>query len=285
MATVNSPAAVDPQALQTFLDGDDAEVRDIVREWLSRPGNGPAGAELSMEAHRAQVLAWTQELAADGRTALGYPVQYGGMGDVGASIAAFETIAFGDLSLLVKLGVQFGLFGGAVLHLGTEVHHRRYLADIAAMRLPGCFAMTETGHGSNVQALETTATYDADAQEFVVPERLQVHLDAERLETMRDAGVGEVVTRDHGGRHLPQRADGPQLLQQCETIRFRQVQIDQQRRRFERQQGRQLCLRPRVDHHGIAVRGQHLLEQECRELIVLDDHDERRGIVQGVTDL
>ncbi len=171
MATVTphqSAAAVDPRALQTFLDGEHAELRDTVREWLSRPGNRPAGAELSMEAHRAQVLDWTRELAQDGRTALGYPVEYGGRGDVGASIAAFETIAFGDLSLLVKIGVQFGLFGGAVLHLGTAQHHERYLSDIAAMRLPGCFAMTETGHGSNVQALETTATYDAQAQEFVV---------------------------------------------------------------------------------------------------------------------
>jgi acyl-CoA oxidase len=170
MATVTPTptAAVDPQPLQVFLDGEHAEVRDTVREWLSRPGNSPQGAELTMEAHRAQVLAWTKELAEDGRTALGYPTEYGGMGDVGASIAAFETLAFGDLSLLVKIGVQFGLFGGAVLHLGTAAHHERYLADIAAMRLPGCFAMTETGHGSDVQALQTTATYDAQAQEFVV---------------------------------------------------------------------------------------------------------------------
>ncbi len=36
------------------------------------------------------------------------------------------------------------------------------------LQLRGCFAMTETGHGSDVQALETTATYDAATQEFVI---------------------------------------------------------------------------------------------------------------------
>ena len=83
-------------------------------------------------------------------------------------MTAFETLAMGDLSLLVKCGVQFGLFGGAILHLGTEAHHERYLRDVASLDLPGCFAMTETGHGSNVQALETTATYDAAREELVI---------------------------------------------------------------------------------------------------------------------
>jgi acyl-CoA oxidase len=159
--------ALDVDEVARRLDGPSADTRAQVREWLSRPGNEPA-ADLPMEEHRRRVLAWATELAGAGRTALGFPIAYGGAGNVGASIAAFETLAFGDLSLLVKIGVQFGLFGGAVLHLGTEVHHERYLSDIASLRLPGCFAMTETGHGSDVQNLQTTATYDAGADEFVI---------------------------------------------------------------------------------------------------------------------
>lgn len=160
-------ASPDAAALRRLLDGPHAATRDITREWLSLPGNAPR-PDLPREEHRAQVLAWARELADAGETALGFPVEFGGRGQVGASVAGFETLAFGDLSLLVKCGVQFGLFGGAVLHLGTRRHHERYLADIAALRLPGCFAMTETGHGSNVQQLRTTATYDDATGEFVV---------------------------------------------------------------------------------------------------------------------
>ena len=73
-----------------------------------------------------------------------------------------------DLSLMVKAGVQWGLFGGAIENLGTERHHKAYVQKIIDLELLGCFAMTETGHGSDVQALETTATYDPATQEFVI---------------------------------------------------------------------------------------------------------------------
>ena len=162
--------APDPRtvaALRALIDGEHSENRDRVREWLEMPGNAPA-TDLPVEEHRARVLAWATELASQGDTAMGYPVEYGGKDAVGRSVAGFETLAYGDLSLLVKCGVQFGLFGGAVLHLGTARHHERYLWAIAKLELPGCFAMTETGHGSNVQALRTTATYDPAAEEFVV---------------------------------------------------------------------------------------------------------------------
>ncbi|HWF33925.1 MAG TPA: acyl-CoA dehydrogenase [Solirubrobacteraceae bacterium] len=166
--TVTAPSSsFNPSALQRLLDGPYAEIRDIVRERLARPEFAPVIAMPTPE-YRERVFQWAKLLAEEGGTALGFPVEYGGGGDPGANVASFETLALGDLSLLVKVGVQFGLWGGVVQQLGTKLHHDRYLEDIATLALPGCFAMTETGHGSNVQALGTTATYDPASSEFVI---------------------------------------------------------------------------------------------------------------------
>ncbi len=157
----------DPTVLQHQLDGDQAEVRERVRELLCRP-EFAAPVAMPTLAYREQVLAWCEALAREGLPAYGFPREVGGQSNPCAAVAMFETLAYGDLSLLVKFGVQFGLWGGAVQHLGTERHHERYLGAIMRLEVPGCFAMTETGHGSNVQQVETTATYDAETQEFVV---------------------------------------------------------------------------------------------------------------------
>ncbi|MCT4353902.1 acyl-CoA dehydrogenase family protein [Streptomyces sp. Je 1-79] len=160
---------IDVPALAAVLDGEYAEIRDLVRTNLATYASVLEDAEeLGIDAFRERVREVVVEMAATGQTGMGFPAAYGGGGDVGASIAAFETLAFGDLSVLVKVGVQFGLFGGAILHLGTERHHDAHLPGLITGELMGCFAMTETGHGSNVQALGTVARYDAASQEFVV---------------------------------------------------------------------------------------------------------------------
>ena len=160
--------SLDAVALRRFLDGENAIVREHVRAIVARPefrkGEGPPPTE----EYRDQVLEWARTLAATNGPSLLFPPEFGGLGRVGAAITAFETLGHSDLSLLVMCGVQFGLFGGAVHHLGTRKHHERYLAEIASLELPGCFAMSETGHGSNVQQVETIASYEPETREFVV---------------------------------------------------------------------------------------------------------------------
>jgi acyl-CoA oxidase len=161
--------AVDVPALTALLDGAYVEVRNLTRKRLVEYAQVLEDArEMDRDDYRERVLQVVRELAATGQTGMGFPLQHGGGGDIGASIAAFETMAFGDLSVLVKVGVQFGLFGGAILHLGTEKHHEAYLAPLITADLLGCFAMTETGHGSNVQAIGTVARYDLETREFVI---------------------------------------------------------------------------------------------------------------------
>ena len=160
---------VDVDDLTTLLDGRYRDVRQLVRANLVEHAQILEDAEeMSSTDFRERVKDVVVQMASTGQTGMGFPEEYGGGGDIGASLAAFETLAFGDLSVLVKVGVQFGLFGGAILQLGTKTHHDLYLADLVSGRTMGCFAMTETGHGSNVQALGTVARYDAETEEFVI---------------------------------------------------------------------------------------------------------------------
>ena len=154
-------------ALRQFLDGRWAWVRDDVRRLLQEPLFRPVYG-IPVDEHRERVFQQAKALSSTPGPRLLFPKELGGDGEIGAAVTAFETQAMGDLSLLVKTGVQWGLFGGAILHLGTERHHRDYLADVMSLQLPGCFAMTETGHGSDVQSIRTTATYDAATDELVV---------------------------------------------------------------------------------------------------------------------
>lgn len=164
---IGNKAEFDTNKMNTYLDGDFAEARNAVRKMLERPEFRYV-YDLNKEEYREVVLDWLKMAANEGFGALSFPEYVGGKNEIGSYLAAFETLAYFDLSLVVKFGVQFGLFGGSVQMLGTERHHRKYLKSIGDMTLPGCFAMTELGHGSNVRDIETMATYDTENQEFII---------------------------------------------------------------------------------------------------------------------
>jgi acyl-CoA oxidase len=153
--------------LRYALDGRWREVKDRIRQELSaelfKPHYTPDTAVA-----RAKVTEQMKYMASRGAAEDAFAKGHGGNGDAGATIARIEMLAMSDLSLMVKAGVQWGLFGGAIDNLGTERHHEAYVRKAIDLDLVGCFGMTETGHGSDVQALETTATYDPATGEFVI---------------------------------------------------------------------------------------------------------------------
>ena len=155
------------EALSKILEGNQSDIIKKVKAVISDPEFKYLETD-NLTAYREQVLKWCKQLAEQGFGAMAYPKEYGGQADMEKYFTIMETLSYHDLSLVVKFGVQFGLFGMSVYFLGTEKHHKKYLKQIGTLELPGCFAMTETGHGSNVKGIETTATYNHATKSLIV---------------------------------------------------------------------------------------------------------------------
>ncbi|MCU1578531.1 MAG: acyl-CoA dehydrogenase [Rhodoglobus sp.] len=166
-ATQVTAPVVDVAALGEVLMGRWADIRRKSRALAARPELRRIPG-LSMEDHRARVMEQLHLLVAENAVHRAFPKSVGGGEDAGGNIAGFEELVLADPSLQIKSGVQWGLFGAAVMHLGTEYHHKTFLPGIMNLEVPGAFAMTETGHGSDVAAIGTTASYDPGSKEFVL---------------------------------------------------------------------------------------------------------------------
>lgn len=158
---------IDKEYITKILDGEQHELIQEVKKVISSEEFRLRHFS-AKEEYRNQVYTWCKLLTNKKFGSYSYPKEYGGEADILGYFAIMETLSYHDLSLVIKFGVQFGLWGMSVMFLGTKKHHEAYLEAIGKLELPGCFAMTETGHGSNVQDLETTATYDREHNEFII---------------------------------------------------------------------------------------------------------------------
>lgn len=158
---------IDIAAVTDLLFGTWADTRREAREMILDPAFWQVPGQ-PMAEHRDRVLGQLRLLVERGSSGRAYPTEYGGEASNGANLAGFEELVLADPSLQIKSGVQWGLFGSAIQQLGTKSHHDAWLRDVMTLQLPGAFAMTETGHGSDVASIGTTATYDPASEEFVI---------------------------------------------------------------------------------------------------------------------
>ncbi len=156
-----------PAAIDNLLKGEHTAVVDAFRQVLKDP-IFEWSIKRTKEEFRTHVLNQTEFLAKKGYGSMAYPASYGGTENMPGYAAIFENMMYVDGSLAVKFGVQFGLFGGSIQKLGTKKHHDSYLSKTGKTQLLGCFAMTETGHGSNVRGVKTTATYDKETDSIII---------------------------------------------------------------------------------------------------------------------
>ncbi|XP_047710413.1 acyl-coenzyme A oxidase-like protein [Prionailurus viverrinus] len=87
---------------------------------------------------------------------------------VSRSLATGEVLSMADMATGVKRGIIYWLFGGAVRNLGSPGHVTKWLQPLQGQKSTGMFAVTERGHGSDVRGIQTQATFDLSAQEFVI---------------------------------------------------------------------------------------------------------------------
>lgn len=157
----------DGAEIDTLLKGENAKVVDAFRDTLNHK-MFTWEIHRNKEEFREKVLEQVEYLAQQGYGAMAYPKEYGGTSDMEGYATIFENMMYVDGSLTIKFGVQFGLFGGSIQKLGTKKHHDEYLNKTGKADLLGCFAMTETGHGSNVRGIKTTATYNKASDSIVL---------------------------------------------------------------------------------------------------------------------
>ena len=68
----------------------------------------------------------------------------------------------------MPFALTFNMFFSTINNLGDKEQIEKWIPMVKQMRMTGCYAQTELGHGSFIQGIETTAHFDKEKQEFII---------------------------------------------------------------------------------------------------------------------
>ncbi|KAI8910834.1 acyl-CoA dehydrogenase/oxidase [Gorgonomyces haynaldii] len=152
---------MDPQLLNRLLEDDNREKRQAFKNYAKDPIFIPR-YDVSLRYEREIALERLKRVADNGFISV-FDFERNPLN----VFAAHEVAGMIDGSFTTKMTVQFNLFGGTVIKLGTE-RHRKILRDIDSLKAVGCFGLTELGYGNNAVEMETTATFDPKTKEWII---------------------------------------------------------------------------------------------------------------------
>ena len=112
------------------------------------------------EAYDMELLAKLQRY---GFLGIPYSREYGGAGsDTLAYTLCMEEVSKVDASTGITISVHTSLCCSCINNFGTEEQKQKYLRPLVDGSKVGCFGLTETNAGSDVQGAQTTAVKDGD---------------------------------------------------------------------------------------------------------------------------
>ena len=108
-------------------------------------------------------LALVRRLGELGFLGMFVPQEFGGSGmDLVSYVLAMEEISKAWASLSVLMSVHNSLVCAPLLRFGTRAQQEKYLASLVRGERLGCYALTESGAGSDAGAIQTRATRSGD---------------------------------------------------------------------------------------------------------------------------
>ncbi|KAF9433564.1 hypothetical protein BGZ76_009270 [Entomortierella beljakovae] len=150
----------DIKTLSHVLAHDSHDLRQQMQDFAAKDPIYIPRYDITLAAHRELALQRLDRLAQQGFISV-----FDFERDPLRIFAAHEMAGIIDQSMATKMTVQWNLFGGTVIKLGTQ-RHRGILSQVDDLSSIGCFALTELGFGNNAIEMETFARYIPETQEW-----------------------------------------------------------------------------------------------------------------------
>ena len=159
------------------LTAEQQAIKDLVREFAVEEVCPEMAAADETETFPEDVWDGLAELDLTGLTV---PEEYGGFGADSTTYAVVnEELAYGGLAVATALSVHC-LATSCIAAFGSEAVKEEWLPEMADGRPVGMFCLSEPEAGSNPAEMSTAATYDAEADEYVLNGQKQWITNGER---------------------------------------------------------------------------------------------------------